>query len=189
MSTTITINSSSNDCWGSAGESLNTGTGNAYVGGTTTSSDPPIVWMPFASIGLPQGKTITAATLYLRATAAGDSACGDIRLHAEATDNATSTPASWADLSSRSTTTANTYPITKPTSSGTQYSYDVTSIVQEILNRAGWALGNTLALMLTTVTWDSTKRCQISLSENATYSEPTLQISYEDFAPRMIGLI
>jgi len=128
--------------------------------------------------------TILSATLRVVASANGTTDAGHIRVHASAEDSAVN-PTTQAELDAKTGTTANIYPATLPSSLGVEYSYNVTSIVQEILNRAGWVFNNNLALMISTITFDSTKRCQIALTEHATYAEPQLDISYNRFTPRI----
>lgn len=102
----------------------------------------------FTTVDVPNAATITSATLTVRVTARSGSGNGTIS--GEATDSATS----WADFSSNSPktmtpTTANTtYAL--PASTGIK-TIDVTSIVQEIVNRAGWANNNDIRLGFTDV--------------------------------------
>jgi hypothetical protein len=60
---------------------------------------------------------------------------------------------------------------------GTTYHYDVTSAVQEILNKAGWTSGYTLAIIITTYnTLDDRHEKQAWAFEN-TLDYATLNIS------------
>lgn len=102
----------------------------------------------FTTVDVPNAATITSATLTVNVTARSGSGNGTIS--GQATDSATS----WADFSSNSpktmtATTANTtYAI--PGSTGIK-TIDVTSIVQEIVNRAGWANNNDIRIGYTDV--------------------------------------
>jgi hypothetical protein len=71
---------------------------------------------------------------------------------------------------------------------GTQYSYDVTAAVQEIVNRAGWAAGNTLAILVTDVVQGNTNRRQIATFESDSFAEPTLTIVAPYFLPPGTGI-
>lgn len=185
--TAFTISCNSTDCYMSkADTALYTGTTIAYVGGSPTPNDKPRVWIPF-TIPMPK-KTLTSATLRVVASAAGNTVgAHEIEIEASAEDNAVD-PATYADLDGKTITAAYIYPATLPGSAGTEYSYDVTAIVQEILNRPGWAYGNNLAIMISTFKYDSTKRCQIALTEHATYAEPKLDLVYA-YVPRSSGMI
>jgi hypothetical protein len=165
---------------------LYTGTTNAYVGGSPSGNDVTRVWIPFV-VGLPK-TTLTSATLRVVASAGGDTSVIEIEVAASAEDNA-SNPSTYAQLAGKTRTTARIYPATLPSSGGTEYSYDVTTIVQEILNRTGWARDNQIGMMITTIAFDSTKRDEIALTEHATYAEPKLDLVFPGFVPKGSGLI
>jgi len=177
----ILITDASTDCFNEDGE-LYEGTNYLYVGGSTVSGDYVDTWIPFV-VPLPP-MTIISATLYVTASAGGNSDI-DIKLVAEKINNSVK-PTSLATLTGKVSTTANIYPVTAPSSGGVQYSYNVTSIVQEVLNISGWANGNTLGMMFRTMYSADTKRCEIASSEHATYSEPVLIIYYADFIPTVM---
>jgi hypothetical protein len=183
--TTLTLSCTASDCWSSLRDgTLYTGTTTAYVAGSPSDTDTTIVWIPF-TLTLPK-ITIISATLRVVAVAAGNTGISfDVAASPE--DNAAN-PSTYANLSGKSQTTAKIVSATLPISAGTEYSYTVTSIVQEILDRAGWVNGNNMGLMFITTTADSTKRCQIAMTEHATYAEPQLDIVY-NYVPKGGGLI
>lgn len=183
----LTLSCTSSDCYMSTADgALYTGTTIAYVGGSPTPDDRTRAWIPF-TVPIPK-KTLTSATLRVVASAAGNNTVIEIQIEASAEDNAVN-PSTYADLNGKTITTATVYPATLPSSAGTEYSYDVTAIVQEILNRAGWVSGNNLGIMITTITHDFTKRCQIAMTEHATYAEPKLDLVFPTFIPKGSGLI
>jgi hypothetical protein len=99
----------------------------------------------FTSVLIPQGTTISYAELRIKA----QFKVGTGRLKAIAygidEDNT-------ADFSSnpfgRTKTTANSTRDVSPPEIGTYFEFDVTSLVQEIVNRAGWASGNNLGILV-----------------------------------------
>lgn len=185
--TSLTMSCTASDCYTSTADgSIYTGTTIAYVGGSPTPDDITRVWIPF-TVAIPK-RTLTSATLRVVASAGGDTAVIEIEVAASAEDNA-SNPTTHAQLIGKSRTTARIYPATLPSSGGTEYSYNVTSIIQEILDRAGWVSGNNLGMMITAITVDSTKRCEIALTEHATYAEPKLDLVFPGYIPKGSGLI
>jgi hypothetical protein len=171
--TTRYYSCNTSDCWSSLMDStLYTGTTTAYVAGSTSSTDTTRVWMPF-TVYLPR-ITIISATLRVVGAAAGNTGI-TFDVAASAEDNA-SDPATYAALAGKSQTTAKIVSATLPVAAGTEYSYDVTSIIQEILVRGGWVSGNNIGVMFVTTGPDSTKRCEIAMTEHATYAEPKLDI-------------
>lgn len=104
----------------------------------------------FLAVAVPQGATITSATLTLivggaafGGTGAG-AASGFGNWKGVASDNApTWSTANLAITTSRTTASAT---ILGSTTVETTRAHDVTSIVQEIVNRAGWVSGNALAI-------------------------------------------
>lgn len=102
----------------------------------------------FQTVDIPQGATISSATLTVRVIARLGSGSGTIK------GNDVDDAASWADASANSpalmtATTANTsYAI--PGTTGIK-TIDVTSIVQEIVDRAGWTNNNDIRIGFTDV--------------------------------------
>lgn len=185
--TNLTISTNSNDAWCSpaSGDFWDTLT-YAYVGGSTEDTDYVRAWIPFV-VAIPK-RTLISATLRVVASANGDSSIIAIEVAASAEDNA-SNPTTQAQLSAKTATTAKISGATLPSSIGTEYSYNVTAIIQEILNRAGWVSGNNIGILISTTTASSTRRCEIAMSEHATYAEPKLDLVFPGFIPKGSGLI
>lgn len=101
----------------------------------------------FTGVTVPQGATISSAILRLQCSVA-PTAAFTMTIRANDVDNApqptdAARPQTWA-----TTTTANTVvPLSGSTTTGEKL-YDVTAIVQEIVDRAGWASGNAIAFGL-----------------------------------------
>jgi len=183
----LTISTYANDCWCSpATADLWDTLTYAYVGGSAEDTDYVRAWIPFL-VTIPK-RTLISATLRVVASANGDSSIIEIEVAASAEDNA-SNPTTQAQLSAKTATTAKISAATLPSSVGVEYSYNVTTIVQEILNRAGWVSGNNVGMLITTTTASSTRRCEIAMSEHLTYAEPKLDLVFPGFVPKGSGII
>ncbi len=99
----------------------------------------------FTGVTIPQGATITSA--YLTLNSAGVSGAIQQKfINGEAADNA-ATFSTAADYNGRTRTSASVSWTAGAWTSGTWYnSTDITTVVQEIVNRAGWTSGNAMAL-------------------------------------------
>lgn len=110
----------------------------AYI----TGLDSPLryrAFLRYLGVAIPQGATIAAASITMKKRAGGSGTAWGW-LHGVAADNA----AQWATPGNRpydaSRTTAKAAAVNAPTAV-----HDVTAIVQEIVNRPGWASGNAMA--------------------------------------------
>lgn len=186
-SKTITISTTANDMWGDHDGSFDTTGTFMWIGGTNVTGANPVAWIPFPNIPLSKSKVITSATIFWIASLSNTQSPAEFYLGCEAADNP-ATPTNNADLLARTMTTA--YSTVTPVNyvQGTQYSYDVTASVQEIVNRTGWVAGNTLAILVTDVIQGNVNRRQIASFENATYTEPILQIVVPYFVPPSGGV-
>ena len=183
---TMTISTGSDDCYASAFGSLVTGSTALMLAGTSGITDADVrTWMSFV-VPLPKSKIITSATVKWIATD-GRTEPVSIAIYCGAADNA-SVPADQAALFAKSLSTAHndyslaTYDI------GVEYSYTVTTSVQEILNRAGWVYGNTMAILIVDNGTIDFRRREIAASENVTYAEPKLDIVFPAYIPRSSGV-
>lgn len=185
--TTLTISTTTNDAWCSPalGDFFNSLT-YLYVGGSAEDTDLVRAWIPF-TVTIPK-RTLISATLRVVASANGDTTDIVIEVAASAEDNATQ-PTTQAQLSAKTATTAKIAGATLPSSIGVEYSYDVTTIIQEILNRAGWVSGNVIGILISTTTASSTRRCEIASSENVTYAEAKLDLVFPGYVPKGSGII
>lgn len=109
------------------------------------------VGLRFNGINVPQGSTIEYA--YIQFTAdEDDSAATNLDVHAEDADNAAAFSTTYYDLSNRTTTNAmvNWVPSTwtKGDAGSAQQTPDLSTVVQEVVNRAGWASGNSMAMII-----------------------------------------
>jgi hypothetical protein len=186
MSQTITISCGSGDCWGAVSGLFETATTDLYVAGSTFSDDDVRTWMPFV-VTLPRYLTIVSATLRVVAAQSSTDVV-NIKIGCEAADNP-SAPSNQTDLFARTLSTATLSTTPGSYTAGTEYSYTITSSVQEILNRSGWVYGNTMAVMIVDNGTTVTRRRQLAAVEHATYAEPKLNIVIPDYFPQGSGLI
>lgn len=131
----------------------------------------------FQTVNIPQGATITRATLNF-VPASSDDRTVSFNVAAEASDNASDF--SGADFTGRPVTNATTWtPAPWRTANPPVYTEggaDVTTQVQAVVNRSGWCGNNAMAFMLTPTGGDGS-RTAVSLDGNDGF-KPTLSISY-----------
>lgn len=99
----------------------------------------------FDSVAIPQGATITTATLEVYNPVDYDDA--NFKIYGNDVDNA-SNFATETDVTSRTCTTAYTSWVTDSLGGGWHTSPDITTVVQEIVSRGSWATGNSMGILL-----------------------------------------
>ncbi|MBF0590232.1 MAG: VWA domain-containing protein, partial [Magnetococcales bacterium] len=129
----------------------------AYGGMTLSSSDLELVQenttqkvgLRFQGVAIPRGATISSAYLEFEMDES-HSTSTNLTIHAEASDNASTFTSQSHNISNRQTTAASTswsdLPILSVNDSLT--SPDISSLVQEVVNRQGWFSGNSMAFIL-----------------------------------------
>jgi hypothetical protein len=137
----------------------------------------------YIDVTIPQGATITSAILtFMPRDTQGQSSVARVRIEADDVDNA----AAWSSPSSRpdqiTPTTAHT-DIQGPITNGVLYTADVTAVVQEIVNRAGWASGNSIRFAGKNNAGDADKYLQFATFEFSILDAAFLDIDYEEAAP------
>jgi len=116
-----------------------------------------LVGMRFANVAIPQGATITSAYVQFQVDETdvpGDNRPGTKFLRGEAVDDAASFTDAAFDISSRPTTAAEAswdWPewLTEDEEGPDQQTSDISAVIQEIVDRSGWASGNALVLIIT----------------------------------------
>jgi hypothetical protein len=109
--------------------------------------------MRFVGVELPQGATVTAAWVQLQANERS-SVVTDLVIRGEASDDAVTFASSGGNIRGRSPTTA-AIPWSPPAwdtvgaAGPNQQTPDVASVIQEIVDRPGWAAGNSIVLTVT----------------------------------------
>jgi len=105
------------------------------------------------TLNVAQGETITTATFSMRGNASYTSP-GTVKLYAscESNDSPAALSSSSADLnaSARPRTTATAILDVSTVTGGTWYAWDITSSLQELVNRAGWSSGNRCVVIVDT---------------------------------------
>lgn len=141
------------------------------------------IGMRFLNAAIPQGATITTAYLTLRCNSSSSQTTVNTRIKGEAADDA-ATFSDQTDFDGRTRTSAYIdWDNIAAWTSGTDYaSPEIKTVIQEIINRAGWASGNALVIF-----WDdfdgrstqvnNTRRYAHSYDGSATYA-PKLHIEY-----------
>jgi len=109
---------------------------------TDINASGDLIAVQFDSVQVQQGETITAATLYVEST---DNDGGRVITQGDDSDNATALSAGTNDISGRTRTTASVE--VEMTAIGTK-AIDVTTELQEIVNRGGWANLNRVVFIL-----------------------------------------
>ncbi|GEM_PF-5638446 len=107
-----------------------------------------IVGMRFSNLNIPQGASISSAYIEFECDEADNGTC-NINFYGEASDDAAGFSSASYGISSRSKTTANVdWNNIPPWIVNEKYQTpDLSSIIQEIVNRSGWASGNSLVIM------------------------------------------
>lgn len=137
------------------------------------------VGIRFAGVNVPQGATIVNATIqfHVDETASADTT---LTIQAQASDNALTFAATANNISSRTKTTAsvnwspaawNTVDVGGPD----QRTPNLASVIQEVVNRPGWASGNAIAIIITGT--DPDKRVATAYDDYS-WGAPYLHIEY-----------
>ncbi len=117
------------------GTTLNANNSNQYIG------------LRFTSVTIPSGSTITAATLDLDIQSASYDD-PDTTIYGDDTDNASTFTTASNNISGRTATTASVTWTASNIGAGVKPTPDIATVIQEIIDRAGWSSGNALALII-----------------------------------------
>lgn len=122
--------------------------------GSHASNDEYSAAIRFTGVTITQGTTITTATFSLVADATYNAGANVIKYHVscQAADNAGALATSNGNLNSsnRPRTTADTAWTQTSVTGGVRQSVTITTAVQEVINRAGWASGNAIVVLVDT---------------------------------------
>jgi hypothetical protein len=130
----------------------------------------------FLGVAVPNGKTITAAYISIKA---GSDTNDDINadIYAEAVDDAVSFVTN-ADVTSRARSTAFVnWAQTGISTSVFTNSPNLITVIQEIVNRAGWASGNDMVILCDGLD-AANQRCDIKSFESVSADAAKLHIEY-----------
>jgi YVTN family beta-propeller protein len=137
------------------------------------------VGMRWPNVSIPQGATIANAYLVLTTDEAG-STPADVRFYGEASDNALTFNTNPGNVSSRTPTVASSDWLGIPawgTLGKERHSPDISRILQEIVNRAGWRSGNSIVIIAKPLTSNTDPRTAVSFDLNPGQA-PRLHIEY-----------
>ena len=170
--TTVTsrVNASSDDAQQS-------GTTMSLTGSTLPISSSSLLWgARFQNVNVPNGATIQSAAITFRSSSAQSGSNGVRTLYGQAADNPTTFTTTASNLSGRTRTTASVIWNIASIYANTNFqSYLITNIVQEIVNRAGWAANN--AMVILGPTTGTNTRTATSYDGSSTYA-PLLTVTY-----------
>ncbi len=135
------------------------------------------VGLRFTGVSIPKGATITNAYVQFQVDEATTSAA-NLTVAGQAADNATTFTTATGNLSTRQKTAATaawapTGWSTVGARTAAQRTPNLSAVVQEIVNRSGWASGNALAVLLT-----GTGTRTAEAYESGAASAPVLHIEY-----------
>jgi hypothetical protein len=129
----------------------------------------------FANLTVPAGAEIDAAVIRLIASGI-DSTSVDLNVYFEAADNVTS-PTSGADANGRPLTSAIAWSSVPSFTSGNNYDTpEVKTILQDVIDRPGWASGQAIGVHI--IDNGSTGRRRVASYEHGTYTAAQLVITY-----------
>lgn len=134
------------------------------------------VGMRFTSISIPKGSKITRAYLEFKVDETSSEATSLV-LSGQAADNAAAFSTSTSNISSRPKTGASVNWSNLPTwgtVGATIQSPDISPLIQEIVNRAGWASGNSLAIFV-----NGSGRRVAAAYESGSALAPLLHVEYQ----------
>jgi type IV pilus assembly protein PilY1 len=157
--------------------------GNMTLTGTLqlikSGSQNQTVGIRFQNVTVPQGATITSANLEFEVDST-NSTSTSLTIKAQADDNPSTFTSANDDITSRPTTTASTSWPSVPNNAVNQKlsSPDLRTVVQEVVNRAGWSSGNAMAFI---ITGSGTKNVESFDSEPG--AAPILRITYSSTTP------
>ena len=143
----------------------------------------------FLNVTIPQGTTITSATFTVRCVAGytGPSTL-IVNAQAENVDNSATISASANHIGARAVTSSPTSWDIHIMATNTEYSVDVTSHVQAVLNRAGWVSGNALSIIITNNTAPSNEWQDVYTYDNTPANAPKLDIVYSGGSPQTVTI-
>lgn len=162
----------------SSDDARESGAGAVAINGATLALSSGSAWLGFRfnSVTIPQGSTINSAGLevYVDSTAADDP---DVDIYCEDADDAGTFTTGANDISSRSLTTAKTNWSAGGVGAGFKTAGDITSAVQEVINRGGWSSGNDLVVIFDSL---SSSNLTIRAYDSNPAEAATLVIDYTD---------
>lgn len=149
-SITVQVADSTSDARSASGGGLYTATATSMFLGKYTDGNDYHNGFRFGGVAVPQGATITSATLDLYSSQQTGGTTVSTIWHCEAADNPVQFSSTRKPADLTTTTASDTYSITVANFTALGFGVDaipVTNSVQEIISRAGWVSGNALVLI------------------------------------------
>lgn len=162
--------------------------------GSHSSGDEWSVAARFIGVTIDQAATINSAAFQMRANASYSASPSVVKLwiSAQAADNAGALGSSTGDLNvtARPRTTATAVIDVTTVIGGDWYSADVTSVIQEVVNRAGWANGNAIVILVDTH-WDTDvgEWQDFDSYDGSSAGAPKLDIDYGGATTALVDMI
>lgn len=147
-------------------------------------------WLRYTGVAIANAATVTAATIDFLTGSDTDTGSVNVDIKGNNVDSATA-PTSNSDGRSKARTGAsvNWVPVGWGTAGVTESSPDISSIVQEIFDRAGWASGNALMILIDRVNTGATAYRSFQSYDSGAGNVAILNITYSTVVPRVIGAI
>lgn len=143
-----------------------------------------MVGLRFTGIPIPQGSTIQSAYVQFTTDESQTGNTVNVRIRGEASDDAAAISTTAFDISGRTDTSASvTWSAisgwsTVPETGTNQKTPDIKTIIQEIVNRGGWASGNDILITIENNGSTSSTRRTAEPFEGGSTLAPELQITY-----------
>lgn len=107
------------------------------------------VGLLYDNVTIPQGATITNAYIKFRSEDNSPSSSASVKVYAEDVDNASTFSYTDDDITDRTKTTANvTWSIERWYTNSYYNTDDISSVIQEVINRSNWSSGNKLNIII-----------------------------------------
>lgn len=150
--------------------------GDVYRGDNDLDLNEHTVGLRYTSLAIPQGATITSAYIKFRAQDNSSSSSASVKIYGEDVDDASSYSSDDEDITDRTRTSAyKTWSMPRFYSNNYYDSDDISSIIQEIVNRSGWESGNDMSFIF--VPHSGEDRDALSRDESSS-SAPKLYVTY-----------
>lgn len=134
------------------------------------------VGLLYDNVTIPQGATITNAYIKFRSEDNSPSSSASVKVYAEDVDNASTFSYTDDDITDRTKTTANvTWSIERWYTNSYYNTDDISSVIQEVINRSNWSSGNKLNIIIEPNS--GSDRGAIS-RDNSSSSAPEIFITY-----------
>ena len=151
--------------------------------GTATEGDDQMIALRFTDLNIPQGATLTDATLTLTPSAAPATGLASTwEISAEQTDDSAALEDSVANISNRSAGGTSVSWAVGATDLITQddpeVSVDIKTVLQDVIDRSGWCGGNAMTLLLDTSSATANETRFLHSRDGDSTKAPTLNYTY-----------